>query len=130
VVTQAVLDMIYISWSEPSVKLDIAWFPQVCITTALAYHASRSPLQIKGFVACLMIAFLLWEHAEYVPVTKRLACRGAGFSRHNFSMLNELCRCCLPQLGPIVSLRRPNYNLGNSLGCLGIPMGHLWPMTQ
>ena len=44
-----------------------------------------------------------------------------------FSMLSELSGCCLQQWSLAVSLWRATYRLGNSLGCLRIPMGHFWP---
>lgn len=37
---------------------------------------------------------------------------------------------CLQQRGLAVHVWRETYHLGNSLGCLGISMGPLWPATQ
>lgn len=56
-----------------------------------------------------------------------------GSCRHqlHLSMFNEFCRCRLQQWGFAVSgLWRATYCLGNSLGCLGVPMGPLWTTIQ
>lgn len=46
-----------------------------CATTALAYLASRTPLESKGFGAGLVFPFLLWQHSEYLSEPKMLVCR-------------------------------------------------------
>jgi hypothetical protein len=45
-------------------------------------------------------------------------------------MLSELCRCALQHWSLTVKLWRTTDSLDNSLRCLGIAMGPLWPTIQ
>lgn len=41
---------------------------KLCAVIMPAYLAGKSPLKMEGFVAGLMLTFLLWKSAEYLPV--------------------------------------------------------------
>ena len=58
--------------------------------------------------------------------------RAKTLCRHQleFSVFNELCRCCLQQWGLAVSTQRAASSFGNSLCCLCIPVGPLSPSAS
>lgn len=48
-------------------------------TNSTVYPAYRTPVQVIGFIAVVMVTFLLWQHAEYLPKPQMLAHRREGF---------------------------------------------------
>lgn len=41
-----------------------------------------------------------------------------------------MCRCCVQQWDIAVSLWKTAASLGNSIGCLEVPITPLWPTNQ
>lgn len=59
-VIQAVLDVCFILWSGPLVNQMLDGYSKFCPTIAIAHLSGRTPLEIKGFMAGLLILFLFW----------------------------------------------------------------------
>jgi hypothetical protein len=55
--------------------------------------------------------------------------KGLGRYQPNFSVFDEVHRCCLQQKVLTISLWRATNSFGNSLGCLAFLWGPLWPAT-
>lgn len=53
---------------------------EVGYTYVYATIAGRSPLWIEALVTRLMVTFLLWHHAEYLPLPWTLSSRGEDSS--------------------------------------------------
>lgn len=47
-----------------------------------------------------------------------------------FFMINDLCSCYLQQQSLAINLQRASISLGNSLDCLTVSIGNLWPITR
>ena len=59
---------------------DIGWFfyHKLCASIIPDYLEGWTPEKIKGFASLLIFIFLLWQHAECLPLSKMLAHNSKG----------------------------------------------------
>lgn len=49
----------------------VGYTHKFCATIAPAYIAGNTPLQVEGLLALLSLTFLLWLHAEDLPLAQK-----------------------------------------------------------
>lgn len=110
-----------VSGMGPSIGLSQISFQQVTSTSIMSQlpwhiletrHCCRSKDLWSSL--CLLLYFC---SIQYIPVPKMPESRGRSLCRHwiECSMFTALCRCCLQQWGPTVSLWIVTTYLGNKV---------------
>lgn len=83
-----------------------------CDTIAIAYVAGRIALYIKEFVFRLVFMFSFGSmQSIFLYQRQQIGVIAPWKEQLNLSVFNELCRCCLQEWSPVVSLCRAVYTL-------------------